>query len=344
MSLFLKTLPEKIVYAVSMIACKIINGNKDLGEILFKKILCIKLDEIGDMCYSLHVFEMLKKQFPDSEITLLCRSYTVSLVKNDPNISKIVTDYSDLKNDYDLIIDLRGSMKSIFYSLKIMPKVRLDRGTVRYQNKKKGKHPHEVITNLQIVEKIISEHNKTDLPKIHIGQNEFSKADNFLKENNIKQFAVLHTGSRKKLRKWDKYIETANFLHQKKKLEIVFAGDESEKKEIKNIQSNIPFKTFSTAGIFDLLELAALISKAKIYIGNESGPLCIACICDTPSLGLFGPGEPEVFYPYGKKTTFIHHVLECNPCDQIHCVHPENPCIKRISFDEVVVKIEELLK
>jgi hypothetical protein len=35
-------------------------------------------------------------------------------------------------------------------------------------------------------------------------------------------------------------------------------------------------------------------------------------------------------------------VLECNPCDQVHCVHPENPCIQRITHEEVREKVNEL--
>jgi ADP-heptose:LPS heptosyltransferase len=58
---------------------------------------------------------------------------------------------------------------------------------------------------------------------------------------------------------------------------------------------------------------------------------------------LYGPGEPFVFYPWGNKTQVIHPILECNPCDQIQCVHPENPCIKRIELMQVITKVENLL-
>jgi ADP-heptose:LPS heptosyltransferase len=50
-----------------------------------------------------------------------------------------------------------------------------------------------------------------------------------------------------------------------------------------------------------------------------------------------------VFYPWGKRTAVIHHILECNPCDQIHCVHPDNTCMQRIQLQEVVKKVERLL-
>jgi ADP-heptose:LPS heptosyltransferase len=92
-----------------------------------------------------------------------------------------------------------------------------------------------------------------------------------------------------------------------------------------------------------LRDFAALCQKARVFVGNESGPMHIAAASQIPTIGLFGPGEPPIFAPHGKKATYIHHKLECNPCDQIHCIYPENPCINRISVAEVKEKIVELL-
>jgi hypothetical protein len=41
-----------------------------------------------------------------------------------------------------------------------------------------------------------------------------------------------------------------------------------------------------------------------------------------------------VFYPQHPQSAVIHKVLACNPCDQVHCRYPENPCINRITLDE----------
>src|SRR5437868_550727 len=125
-------LKEKTVYFGSMMISKIINRKKNLRGYNFRNILCIRLDEIGDMCYSLHVFQALKMQYPNAKLTLLCKPFATSLVKNDPAIDKSTSSWAELTNDYDLIVDLRGNWKSNLYALKHKPTVRLDRGTVRY--------------------------------------------------------------------------------------------------------------------------------------------------------------------------------------------------------------------
>lgn len=343
MKSFSKTWREKLVYFVSMLLTRAINRNKDLKAYTPRHILCIRQDEIGDMCYSLHVFSMLKQQFPDVNITLLCKPASITLLNNQPAITHLTSNFSDLINKYDMIIDLRGTWRSILFSVTHWPKIRLDRASVRFVNSKNGQHPHEVLTNLQVVDPIIDKQNQHTSPRILVSKQDIKKAEDFLIDHNIGSFVILHIGARKKLRKWNQYSQLATYLKKEKNLNIVFTGDKSEVKEIKQLQKTLPFETYSIAGFFNLTELSALASLCKLYIGNESGPLHIAAVSGAKCLGLYGPGEPFVFYPWGTNSEVLHTILECNPCDQIHCVHPENPCINRITLHEVIEKVESLL-
>ncbi|MFM8958813.1 MAG: hypothetical protein ACKOKH_00960, partial [Bacteroidota bacterium] len=38
----------------------------------------------------------------------------------------------------------------------------------------------------------------------------------------------------------------------------------------------------------------------------------------------------------------LHIKLPCNPCGQIRCVHPDNPCRNRITVDEVMKAVHDL--
>lgn len=337
----LRTFPEKIRYAFSMWLTQLINKGKPHNNLVVRRILVFKEDEIGDLCNSLHVFTMLKNQFKHAEVTLVCKAFAQSLVANHPHIDKVETDYANLNGVYDVIIDLRGSWQSIKYAIKNRPQLRLDRATVRYKKSKLGKHPHEVITNLQIVAPIIDLANQNTCPSLFLNQDLPPNLADFLSTNHITQFAVLHTGARKALRKWDKFDELASYLKLQLNLDIVFVGDKNDVADITHWQQKIAFKTFNLAGSINLLDFAYLVKKASVYIGNESGPLHIASINDTPCIGLFGPGEPEVFYPWGKNATHLHHILPCNPCGQNKCIQAI-PCIHLITLNEVIEKIKTL--
>lgn len=342
MSNLVRTLPEKIRYTLSVLLSKFINGKKKPADLTVKKILVFKEDEIGDLCYTLHVFSMLKAQYPQAHVTLLCKPFAISLTQSNPAIDVTTSNYNDLTGDYEVIIDLRGSWSSFGYTLKHLPQYRLDRATVRLANKRKGKHPHEVLTNLQIISPIIQPEHQHTQPRIYLAEVNKNKAEQFIIDNNLKGFAVLHTGARKALRKWNQFDVLATYLHQKG-LDVVFAGDKSDKADILMWQNKLNFTTYSIAGIFNLADFAALVGKARIYIGNESGPLHIAAVSNTPSIGLFGPGEPEVFYPWGAHTKAIHHILPCNPCGQNKCVQ-QTPCIELITMQEVIKEINALIE
>ncbi|MFN4082276.1 MAG: glycosyltransferase family 9 protein [Bacteroidia bacterium] len=345
MNILPKNFHEKILFATQIVLAKIINPRKNLNETSFKRILCIKLDEIGDLCYALHVFDILKQKYPNAEITLVCQKYCNTLVQNHPAISEVKNDFNNLNGNFDLIVDMRGSWQSIWYALTHRPKVYIERGSIRLRNKKTG-HPHEVITNLQIIQPLFKETLNKVEPKLYIAKENTQKAIDFLTGNEIKNFAIIHPGARKPLKKWkpERFAQIALWLNQTYNFDIVIAGDNTETTMIENLQKQIPFKTFSIAGLLNLTDFAALVGMASLYVGNDSGPLSIASVSGTPSLGLYGPGVAAVFYPYGKKTDYIHYVLPCNPCNQINCVRPHDNCMDKISVQEVEEKITSLLK
>lgn len=333
---------EQLYFLISAIAGKFINFNSKKKN--FKSILVIKLDEIGDMAYSLHIFEYLNSEFNNIPITVLCKPFVKPLVENIPNVKSIIHDIP-YRNKFDLIIELRGNWQTLFYAIKNKPKMRLDRGTVRVFNKFTGKKLHEIYTNYEIIKPLLKNKTEFKYPKINIDIKSIEYTEKFITENNLNNYAVLHCGARKVLRQWGtaNYAAILKILINKYNLQIVFAGTEEDEIVINNIIALSNADAIICTKNFSLLNFAYLTQKAKIFIGNESGPLHIAALMDTPLIGIYGPGIKDVFYPIGKKSRVLHHILDCNPCDQINCVRPQNPCINLVTVKEVGDKIDELL-
>ena len=339
-------LPDKIVNISSILLSKMINRGKDLRTMDFSNILCIRQDEIGDMCYSLHIFKLLRERYPLAKITVLCKPAASGIIKNDPNINLIVTDVKQLKGKFDLTVDLRGRWTGVLYSLFHPSKVRLERGSVRLKNKLAKGQPHEAVTNFEIIQPLFRNPDmKMPLPVITSSQDEIAAAEKFISDNGLKRFAIMHTQVKRELRQWpgERFAATAALLKNEYGLDIVFCGDKTEVEGITSIQKQIAFPTYSVAGVLNLGAFAALSRKATFFIGNDSSPLHIATLSGVPSLGLFGPGQSDTFFPITENSGYLHHLLPCNPCHQIKCVHPDNPCIKRITIEEVKEKIATLL-
>jgi len=337
---------EDFIYASSICCSTWINGFKKPLNVHVTRILIVKLDEIGDMVNAVPVFQELKKKYPAASQTLWCKPFVKSLMEPMPAIDHIVLSTKELSGKYDLIIELRGTFESIGYALLHPPQYRLDRASVRLKNKlNKGVHPHEVFTNLQIIAPLLNEIPSEPSILLSFSPSDENIAQQFLVQNQINRFAVFHCGARKKLRQWKEanFIQAANYLKKEHALDIIFAGDETDIPMISRMQAALDFKTFTVAGSFSLSAFGALCKHAQVFLGNESGPLHIAAASGCSVLGLFGPGEPKVFYPWGAKAHFLHEVLECNPCDQINCKYPNNTCMDRISVAAVQEKLNEII-
>jgi len=93
-------------------------------------------------------------------------------------------------------------------------------------------------------------------------------------------------------------------------------------------------------GEFDLEDLAALVTRAQLYIGGDSGPLHVAVTTTTPVVGLFGPTLPERSLPWRDPAYRAIGVdagpLPCRPCHQRTCVPGDFRCLSAITVPMVM--------
>jgi ADP-heptose:LPS heptosyltransferase len=304
-------LKEKILYLCTSILSRLINGSKKAHELTITNILVVKLDDIGDMVYALHVFSMLNKKFPEAIIDVVAKPVNHVFFKHVSYVQLYEPGLKKLDKKYDMMIDLRGNFSSLWFAFRQPLKLYFDRGTIRIKNKYNGGQQHEIHTNYAVAKPVLTGLN-FEYPTLSFSEVEKEMCQSWLKEREIAQFAILHCGANDIKRRWadKRFAALAMYLIEKKNLNVVFVGGPAEVSDITRIQSLIPHKTYSSAGTFNLLELGALCAEAKLFIGNESGPLHIATAVNTPLIGLFGPGVRVVFYPYHKDAITLHHFDE----------------------------------
>lgn len=339
---------EQLYFLRSALASRKINWKGQLNREKIQSVLLIRMDEIGDVILGLPALSALRAAIPGVPITVWCKPLTADLFRHSGCVDEVFTQAQQLARHYDLVVDLRGTRESLRIALRKKPLLLLDRGSVRlkYKLRKQVGQVHETIVNWEVLEPIIGPLPQDKLsPLLQPGQRHEQTAKLYLQRHVIGPFAVLHTGARKLLRRWSisKFAALAEALHQEFGLDIVFAGSEDEQRDIQRIQEKISFPTFSFAGQGNLLDFAALCYRAKIFIGNDSGPMHIASACNIPVIGLFGPGMPDAFGPSGHQSVVIHHKLSCHPCDQVNCVLPDRPCIDYIELEEVMVACRKQL-
>ena len=95
-----------------------------------------------------------------------------------------------------------------------------------------------------------------------------------------------------------------------------------------------------TLGDMSIVELRALLERATLYIGGDSGPLHVASTSSVPIVGLYGPTLPVRSEPWRNPALVSESVevagLECRPCNQRVCAPGDFRCLRRISAEDVL--------
>ena len=334
---------EQYLYLLNFITSKCFKWLPRKKKVI-RHILVVKWDEIGDMVYAIPLFDLLKKQFPDSNLTLLCKPAAAQLLLHQKSIDHIVHQLDN--NPVDIWIELRGTFSTWFKSVLAFPIIRLDRGSVRIKNKISGGQQHELNTNLLAIKPLFTVNEfdsikSTVKPIINTDSknNAFAKA--FLEQHKLNTFYLFHTGASVPERRWpiERFATLAHKIHSELGMPLVLIGGPDEANFIAEHLELFPTTTLSLVGKASLTDIAALSKHADFFIGNESGPIHIVSTAEIPVIGLYGPGVRDVFYPLGNKVKIIHHFLEKGHTKQT----VQNSTINQISVDEVWEELNKLI-
>lgn len=81
--------------------------------------------------------------------------------------------------------------------------------------------------------------------------------------------------------------------------------------------------------------LAALLSRCKLLVTNDTGPMHVAAAVGTPVVALFGSTSPAWTRPFGTGHEVIYKHLDCSPCFQRTCPIGYK-CLHAIPVEEVL--------
>jgi heptosyltransferase-2 len=92
----------------------------------------------------------------------------------------------------------------------------------------------------------------------------------------------------------------------------------------------------------DPVELAALLARARVLVGNDSGPSHLAAAVGTPVVTFFGPTDPGRTEPSGTPTRVLDRYVFCSPCFRKECPYGHE-CMKEITVEDALRAVEELV-
>ena len=163
------------------------------------------------------------------------------------------------------------------------------------------------------------------------------------------RLAVLHVSAGNPFRRWpaERFAElAASLANLPQPVHVVITSGPSEADAASRVATlarrlaRDDGERIVRCGEFDLAELAALVTRARLYIGGDSGPMHVAATTRTPIVALFGPTLPERSLPWRDPAVPSMAVdagpLPCRPCHQRTCLPGDFRCLTGITVRQVL--------
>jgi len=307
-----------------------------------KRIIISRTDSIGDVILTLPLAGVLKRQFPDTELVFLGRSYTEEVIHACEHIDSFLNwdEISSLgKQDSisvmasvqaDLIIHVfpRREIAVMARKAKIPNRLGTTNRLYHWGNcnrlvslSRKRSELHEAQLNIKLVKSITG---ITNISLEEIGKL-YGLSRTALLENSFKDMIdpqrkniILHPRSKGSAREWGviNFIELIDLLPDNKyKIFVSGTKEEGEMLIPSGIFNNK--RVTNICGMMSLGQFISFIAECDSLVAASTGPLHLAAALGIQAIGIYPPirpMHPGRWAPIGEKATSLVKGGECNDC------------------------------
>jgi heptosyltransferase III len=335
------------------------------------KVLVYRLGSLGDTVVALPCFHLLRRRFPSAEITLLtnvpvaAKAAPVASVLENTGLFDRVLEYPLQLRDLDKIRQLRSQIRAKGFQAVIhlaAPRGRLNsirdyvffracgiKKIIGVPFKRRDLEVCRVGSDLYESESVrlarrLSSFGAIDLADesfwdLRLSPAETSEAEAWIKKFNISSpFVAVGIGTKMAEKDWG----PANWTQLLGRLADSFSGvplvalgsgDEREVTEECTRTWKAPVTNL--CGSCSPRVSAAILQRAVLFLGHDSGPMHLAAAVRTPCVALFsGRSPPGQWFPRGDGYAVLRPKGLCGTCVG-PCKKVNGQCILTITVDEV---------
>lgn len=348
-------------------------------------ILLVRLRLIGDVVFTTPVIRALRRHFPDAQLTYLVEPAAAPVLRHNPHLTElmVVTRRRGLRRvaddvalarqlrrrRFDLAIDLHGGPRSAWLTWASGARRRIGYTTPgrswmytdRVERAPDLGDRHSVQNQWDLLTPlgIAPPDPSCDAVEMPADAAAEARVDARLRAAGVtaaQPLIVLHVSAGNPFRRWPEShfvaLVTALVRRASSRRIIITAGPSDAaaaervtaeaRRQLGPMAAALP-----EAGDFDLDELRALIARAAVYIGGDSGPAHIASTTTTPIVELLGPTLAGRSRPWRDGQWFAEMVdagpLPCRPCKQRQCAPGDFRCLTQVTPERVADAAERAL-
>ena len=165
-----------------------------------------------------------------------------------------------------------------------------------------------------------------------------------VKDDVLSNFALFHPAAAFATKQWapENFARVAEYLAARGLKRVAVATKaESGVLESLTSSSRVPIVTLDD---LTLPEITALASRAKLFVGNDSGIAHIAAAVNTPMVVVFGSSNRDHWRPWtDAPNEIVHEEFACQPCPGYECKEFGEPtCIRSVQPKRVIAAVDRI--
>ncbi len=307
-----------------------------MGEI--RRILCVRLSAVGDVINTLPALEALRRGFPAARVGFVVEDRAHDLIARHPSVDRVhlyrrkrwarwlhqPSNWPALYREfgafareiraerYDVALNFQANLKGAMHALLSGAPRRIGfaRGHCReaaffFDNEHVAPPGGERINR---VEKFLSLAAALGAPvrgasyRLPETREPSVRVAAFLADRGLRDYVAIHPGTSDfgRLKRWlpERFAALASRIGSEIELPSVVTWGPGERELAEGIVAGSGGRAMLAMETRNILDLAEIIRRARLYVGCDSGPLHLSSAVGTPSVALFGPKDPETYGPY----------------------------------------------
>jgi heptosyltransferase I len=297
------------------------------------RILVIRLSSIGDIVHALPAVAALKQSLPEAAIAWAVEKRYAELLHGNPSVQSVIRldtlgwrarwRASGILSEVlrglnavrafraDLTIDFQGLVKSAALGrLSGAPRrmgfggqwLRESAARVFYSENVEARGRHHVVEeNLALAEQagaqpVAREHWQFPLP---VSAEAANRVEERLTRLGIQRFLVINPGGGWMNKRWapQQYAQLVGKLDRDQECAVLITGSPAEEPTIRDILERAQARR-TTYFASTVAEYIALVRRASLFVGGDTGPLHLAAAVGTPIVAIYGPTNPARNGPF----------------------------------------------
>lgn len=329
------------------------------------RILLTRLRFLGDIVITTPVIEALRECFPDAVIYYMAQEEYASVLEGNPFLDGILSLRKGLIGTLSMIRRIRR-MKftaaiDLFYNprsanLLFLSGIPVRIGGSRKSRKKlytdnfsvPGSVRSAVEHHLSALSAISCKPGVSRIPRVYLQEEELEEGREIIKEctglaAEEEKIVSIHPGGTWQAKRWppDHFAGLIDRIKEglgARSVLITGPGEEAIIGEVAGLCRHSP-------GIIPVLPVrkaGAVMKVSDLTVANDGGIMHLSVALRNPTVGIFGPTEPDIWFPYSHSGPFRLATmnLDCAPCHRHYCEHPE--CLTELPVERVFRKLLEV--